>query len=410
MTQLQTYEVGGVRSARPFRIRRLGHIAFDIGHTASTLDFFVRDLGLYISDPADLRGVPGLKEIAGALEDPRAFFLSVASDHHSIVLLPREVAVARRSPDTPADITNGQISFQVNSLQEVVAAKAFLESQGVTVPRIGRDLPGSNWHTYFPGPDGVTVELYYGMEQIGWQRRSKSKAMYALASQGVPDMPIRAEQAEVEEFLAQDIDINGGYRPAFAEGDGDIVDGAALPRPFRATRIGPASFFVDDVERSVAFYSGLLGLEVTEWAECFGRRCAFLRAGSEHHSLALLPEPLRDELGLGRQSRHCALGLQLGSYDQLRRAGLFMIQRGWKQTQGLPPELHTGIDRALYFEDPRGNRIMLYYYMEQIGWDGRPRPAALRTTPDPRPVAEWAERIEGPSDVYTDSPLLGPLG
>ena len=51
----------------------------------------------------------------------------------------------------------------------------------------------------------------------------------------------------------------------------------------------------------------------------------------------------------------------------------------------------TGIDRALFFEDPQANRIMLYYYMEQIGWDGRPRPAEARAPRETRPVAEWSE-------------------
>jgi hypothetical protein len=44
--------------------------------------------------------------------------------------------------------------------------------------------------------------------------------------------------------------------------------------------------------------------------------------------------------------------------------------------------------------------------MEQIGWDGQPRPAHLRTTPSP----DWPLTIEPNSDTYTDSPFQGPLG
>jgi hypothetical protein len=45
--------------------------------------------------------------------------------------------------------------------------------------------------------------------------------------------------------------------------------------------------------------------------------------------------------------------------------------------------------------------------MEQIGWDGRPRPAAMR-----HPVApgEWPASIDGDSDMYRGEICLGPLG
>ena len=50
--------------------------------------------------------------------------------------------------------------------------------------------------------------------------------------------------------------------------------------------------------------------------------------------------------------------------------------------------------------------MMLYYYMEQVGWDGRPRPPELR-----RAVAsEWPEQLEPLSDTYADQTFLGPLG
>ena len=45
--------------------------------------------------------------------------------------------------------------------------------------------------------------------------------------------------------------------------------------------------------------------------------------------------------------------------------------------------------------------------MEQIGWDGRPRPADQR-----RKVTQgvWPEALEPTSDSYMGEPFLGPLG
>jgi hypothetical protein len=45
--------------------------------------------------------------------------------------------------------------------------------------------------------------------------------------------------------------------------------------------------------------------------------------------------------------------------------------------------------------------------MEQIGWDGKPRPASQRPKID---NAGWPESLAGQSDTYLGEPFLGPLG
>ena len=53
----------------------------------------------------------------------------------------------------------------------------------------------------------------------------------------------------------------------------------------------------------------------------------------------------------------------------------------------LPPELALGMDYVAYALDPDGHCIQLYYYMEQIGWDGRSRPQSQRR----QATGEWPE-------------------
>ena len=48
----------------------------------------------------------------------------------------------------------------------------------------------------------------------------------------------------------------------------------------------------------------------------------------------------------------------------------------------------------------------LYYYMEQLGWDGKPRPQAQRR----QVQKEWPETLEPLSDTYMDQVYQGPLG
>ena len=50
------------------------------------------------------------------------------------------------------------------------------------------------------------------------------------------------------------------------------------------TRIGHVHLKVSDLERSVAFYTNVLGFEVTTR---YGRQAAFLSAGGYHHHIAL---------------------------------------------------------------------------------------------------------------------------
>jgi predicted enzyme related to lactoylglutathione lyase len=164
--------------------------------------------------------------------------------------------------------------------------------------------------------------------------------------------------------------------------------------------------FAEDMEKMVAFYTEDLGFAITEEATCKDHRCVFLRANTEHHSIALYPVALRDELGLKADSTLMSFGLQLGSYKQLRDAVAFLRTNG-VAVKMLPPELFPGIDYCAFAIDPDGFAFQLYYYMEQIGWDGKPRPASQRQKID---NANWPEAVEGRSDTFLGEPFLGPLG
>ena len=72
----------------------------------------------------------------------------------------------------------------------------------------------------------------------------------------------------------------------------------------------------------------------------------------------------------------------------------------------IPEELHPGVDYSVYVQDPDGHLVQLYYYMEQLGWEGKPRPQDLRR----RTGGDWPESLEPLSDTYVDQVFQGPLG
>jgi catechol 2,3-dioxygenase-like lactoylglutathione lyase family enzyme len=300
-----------------------------------------------------------------------------------------------------------QITWQVGSLQEVSDAFDWFTRRGRPIRRAGRDLPGSNWHFYPPDPDGHTNELYYGIEQIGWDGYSKPRDMYGVRYSKPPQLPHQSEYAEVAKAAADGIPIEKGTRALDVGGEEKYeVGGILLARPFKIARIGPVRLFAADMDAMLGFYRDDLGFAVTEEVEYKGHRCHFLRANTEHHSVALYPLALREELGLKPDSTLMSFGLQLGSYRQLKDAIAFLKAEG-VAIKYLPPELFPGIDYCAFAIDPDGYAIQLYWYMEQVGWDGKPRPAPTRPKIDNR---SWPETVEGRSDAFLGEPFLGPLG
>ncbi|HTN72663.1 MAG TPA: VOC family protein [Methylomirabilota bacterium] len=402
----EKFNVGGVLLDQPFKIRRLGHFGFNLVNMDEGVPFYRDLLGFRVSDVMDYsRRAKDPAQVAG-LGDPNGYFTRYGTDHHAMVLFPKRVREAMGRRDKPG-VSINQITWQVGSLSEVGNAIRWFAERSIKQQRSGRDMPGSNWHTYLFDPDGHSNELYYGIEQVGWNGHSKPRVMYDRGFDEPPSLPQISEQQEVQEALAKKVDLLSGHRDVEALPATFDVDGILLPRPFKIVRLGPVYLFTENLAESEAFYRNTLGFTLTEEVVWKGHRAVFMRANTEHHSLALFPLPLREILGLSSHSSSAALGLQLANYRQLRDAVKFLKDHGVKVTEALPLELHPGIDYAAYAFDPDGHCIQLYHAMEQIGWECKPRPKELR---QPLQLSEWPAVLEADSNSYLGEPFLGPWG
>lgn len=407
-TAAAAYDVGGITLPRPFRIRRIGHVGINVDLVDDALDFYTKRLGLRISDPINFgRRLP--QELQAQHPDHHGYFLRHGTDHHSFVLFPRSTfeAFGKLNGGKPdSRVTTNQITWQVGSLRETVEGDTYLRGRGAAVWRVGRDTPGSNWHVYPVGPEGFVNELYYGIEQIGWDGESKPDAMHQIHYMQAPQLPHRSESAEIKAATADGVDIASGWRQFETEEERYDVGGVLLARPFKIVRVGPVRLFLEDVAAAIPFYRDVLGLTVSEEVVWNGHHCVFLRANTEHHSLALYPIALREELGLRGDSKLFSIGFQVADYRQLRDA-VGYLRDGGVTVRELPLELFPGIDYTAFAIDPDGNAVQLYYYMEQLGWDGRTRTAAER-----RPVTpgEWPERLDAVNDTFLGEAYLGPWG
>lgn len=399
------FNVGGVWLDRPFKIRRLGHFGFNVRDVKACARFYNDLMGFSISDPIDFGRRIEDEEIRKGFDSTVGYFMRHGSDHHSFVVFPKPVLDHMGGRSSRPDVTINQITWQVGSLREVTSAEEWLRALDNPIRRSGRDTPGSNWHVYPFDPDQHINELYYGIEQIGWDGHSKPDVFRKRGFQEKPDLPQISEYDEVEEALKQKVDLGSGYRYESTLDAKYDVGGILLPRPFKVVRIGPVRLFVEDVDQALMFYRDRMGMDVTEEITWNGHRCVFLRVNTEHHSMALYPKALREELELSPHTTCLSFGMQVGDYGQLRDAVSFLGDND-VEIKYLPPELFPGIDYSAFALDPDGHAIQLYYYMEQIGWDGKPRPASQR----PQISSVWPDAVDLQPGVFAGEPFLGPLG
>lgn len=400
------YAVGGVWCDRPFRIRRLGHFGLNITRMEEAVRFYTDWLGFRVTDTIDFsRRAKDPKELEG-LGDPRGHFMRATTDHHTFVLFNRAVRerldpLRRFGPE----VTVNQISRQVGSLAEVMAAHRWLSESGLTMQRVGRDMPGSNWHTYFYDPDGHTNELFWGMEQIGWDGLSKPVAMHDRAFRELVPLPQVGEEEEVDWAREAGVDLYSGHRSRDLRVDPKEaydVEGVLLPRPFKILRVGPVSLFVHDLEQALRFYQERLGFWVTERVRWQGQEVAYLTCNTDHHLLALYPLALREALGLSPHTTLMAFGVQVASYAQLRAAWRYLAERG-ASTVPIPAEWHPGIDYAFYVQDPDGHLVQFYAHMLPVA--PKPLPATTPVHPE-----MWPDVVEPPVPGGFADPGLGPWG
>lgn len=125
------------------------------------------------------------------------------------------------------------------------------------------------------------------------------------------------------------------------------------------TRIGHVHLKVSDLQRSLDFYSGLLGFELIQ---TYGDQAAFISAGGYHHHIGLNtwhsknspPAPVR------------APGLYHTAILYPERKDLAMILKRLIDAQYPITGLSNhGVSEAIYLDDPDKNGVELY-------WD-RPR-------------------------------------
>lgn len=142
------------------------------------------------------------------------------------------------------------------------------------------------------------------------------------------------------------------------------------PRP---TKLGHLVLKVQDIQRSVAFYQDIVGLKISDWID---DRMVFLRAGEDHHDLALLQLP-SDQINKQdpAQSRVEHFSYHVESIDEIKKITRMLVDRGIEIDRGLGRH-GPGDNTFIVFKDPDGNNVEFYSDMLQIT-EGKPYQPAV---------------------------------
>ena len=131
-------------------------------------------------------------------------------------------------------------------------------------------------------------------------------------------------------------------------------------------RVGHVHLKVANIERSLAFYCGVLGFELTQR---FGSQAAFISAGGYHHHIGLNTW----ESEGGKPPPTGSTGLYHLAILYPTRAdladALLRLQRAAIELEGAADH---GVSEALYLRDPDQNGVELYFDRPEETWPRDP--------------------------------------
>jgi catechol 2,3-dioxygenase-like lactoylglutathione lyase family enzyme len=166
-----------------------------------------------------------------------------------------------------------------------------------------------------------------------------------------------------------------------------------MTTPFAVRKLGHAVIYVSDIERSKRFYTEVLGFKISDDypPSMAPDGFVFLRCNGDHHCLALVGG--KDE-SKGKNLHHLAFELAtldevFRARDHLKKQGAHFVFEGRRR---------AGCQVSVEFLDPDGHHLELYWDVDQIGSDGRARPAEEWR---PTKTLEEAVRVAPPGQDTT---------
>ena len=142
--------------------------------------------------------------------------------------------------------------------------------------------------------------------------------------------------------------------------------------PFRIGKIGHVVLHCRDIERTVRFYTEVLGFKVSDVYpdEMVPGGMVFMRCASDHHGVGFVGSMPGDSQHI--ELNHIAF--EVGSLDEVLRARAHLEAHG--VAIDFEGRRRAGSQIAVEFNDPDGHRLEIFWGLDVVGSDDRVRPAA----------------------------------
>jgi catechol 2,3-dioxygenase len=131
-------------------------------------------------------------------------------------------------------------------------------------------------------------------------------------------------------------------------------------------RLGHVHLKVSDIERSLAFYCGVLGFELMQR---YGSQAAFVSAGGYHHHIGL---NTWESLGGSPPPPNCTGLFHLAILYPTRATLADALRRLTAANIALDGASDHGVSEALYLRDPDDNGVELYWDRPRESWPRDP--------------------------------------
>ena len=147
-------------AANPIRIQKLGHLGLHCRDLPRMVDFYTRVLGFKVSD----------------VNEKGLTFLRFGADHHTLVLA--KMPDGAKAQGAGANALH-HIALEVAGIDDLKRIRKHLLAQSVHVHgKVKHEGPGMNYVVDFDDPEGNRVQFFCGMDQIGWDGRSRPQEQW----------------------------------------------------------------------------------------------------------------------------------------------------------------------------------------------------------------------------------------
>ena len=159
--------------------------------------------------------------------------------------------------------------------------------------------------------------------------------------------------------------------------------------PFNITKIGHVVLRCQNIEKSVKFYTEILGFRVSDVYphSMVEGKMVFMRCNNDHHGVALVG-------GISKSSENIELhhmAFEVDSIDEVVHARDYLIKNNIEiQFEG---RRRAGVQVAVEFLDPDGHWLEIFWGLDQVDPDA-----------SARPPEQWAEEFSL-EDAIDNAPI-----